>query len=281
MNEAQHLITSELSGLYSHQELQSVSKLLLSHITGLSFTGLILNKNTTFSDNQRYDLKKMLEMLKTGMPVQYVLGETEFCGMRFRVGKEVLIPRPETEELVEWAVGILPNQARILDIGTGSGCIAVAISVHRPDCRVWACDVSHEALAIASQNAGLNGADVQFFQSDILQDPLPDEPWNLIVSNPPYIPHSENREMEPRVKDFEPEVALFVPDNDPLLFYRVIAQKAINALVMDGLLMVEIHRAFASECVELFTETGFTEVIVKQDIAGNDRMILARKLNRD
>lgn len=277
MNEAQQLITSELSGLYSEQELQSVSRLLLSHITGLSFTGLILNKNTTFSDNHWYDLKKKLELLKTGMPVQYVLGETEFCGLNFRVGEGVLIPRPETEELVEWAVGLLPRKARVLDIGTGSGCIAVAIRHLRPDCKVWACDVSPDALSIAEDNARFNQTQVQFFQTDILKDELPNRQWSLIISNPPYIPRSESSEIESRVKYFEPELALFVPDDDPLLFYRVIAKKAYETLEQDGLLMFEIHRDFAAECVELIVASGFSDLIVKKDITGNDRMILARK----
>jgi len=278
MNKAQQLITNELYGIYTEQELKSVSRLLLSHVTGLSFTGLILNKNTTFSDNQWYDLKKLLDLLKTGMPVQYVLGETEFCGLKFNVGEGVLIPRPETEELVEWSLAELPPNANVLDIGTGSGCIAVALKYMRPDCSVWAFDLSPEALSMAIENARLNQTQVHFFQADVLKDTLPDQAWNLIISNPPYIPRSESSKMEVRVKEFEPELALFVPDGNPLLFYRVIAEKAYESLAQNGVLMFEIHRSFADKCVQLFTATGFQDVQVKKDLAGNDRMILARKI---
>lgn len=278
MNKAQQLITNELYGIYTEQELKSVSRLLLSHVTGLSFTGLILNKNTTFSDNQWYDLKKLLDLLKTGMPVQYVLGETEFCGLKFNVREGVLIPRPETEELVEWSLAELPPNANVLDIGTGSGCIAVALKYMRPDCSVWAFDLSPEALSMAIENARLNQTQVHFFQADVLKDTLPDQAWNLIISNPPYIPRSESSKMEVRVKEFEPELALFVPDGNPLLFYRVIAEKAYESLAQNGVLMFEIHRSFADKCVQLITATGFQDVQVKKDLAGNDRMILARKI---
>jgi len=273
MKEAQLYLFRELSGIYSDNELQSVTRLVLSHITGLNFTGLLLNKNTTFSDNQWYDLKKYSALLKSGMPVQYVLGKTEFCGLEFNLSPEVLIPRPETEELVEWAVELLPPNATVLDIGTGSGCIAVSIQHLRRDCNVWACDVSESALAIATENARKNSVNVHFFSSDVLKDELPEMHWDFIISNPPYIPVGEAIEMEARVTEFEPGLALFVPDNDPLLFYKVIAKHSCTHLKPDGHLMVEVHRSFASDCLHLFESSGFNNGVLKKDISGNNRMI--------
>lgn len=275
MMKAQQYIFSELTGLYAEPELQSVARLLLSTCTGLSFTGLLLNKNTTFSEYQWAQLKKMVELMKSGMPVQYATGETEFCGLRLEVAPGVLIPRPETEELVEWAVRSLPPDARVLDIGTGSGCMAVALQYLRPDCRVMACDVSPEALRQATRNARLHKMPVRFFQLDILTDGLPAESWDLIISNPPYIPHQESVSIEPRVKDFEPAVALFVDNDDPLLFYRRIAGLAKTHLAAGGQLMFETHRSFAADCVELLCSQGFSRVELRKDISGNDRMVRA------
>lgn len=276
MMEAQRYIFSQLSGLYEEPELQSVARLLLSTCTGLSFTGLLLNKNTTFSPYQWDKLKNMVELLKTGMPVQYAMGETEFYGLRFEVAPGVLIPRPETEELVEWAVQHLPAEASVLDIGTGSGCIAIALQYLRPDCKVVACDVSPVALQQASNNAQLHQLPVSFLQLDVLSSPLPEGQWDLIISNPPYIPRQESESIEPRVKQFEPDIALFVENHDPLIFYRRIAELSKMSLATDGQLMFEIHRNYAADCVGLLQQLGFTRVELKKDISGNDRMIRAR-----
>ncbi len=277
MKEAQQYILKELSGIYPQPELQSVARLLLSHITGFDFTGLLLNKNTTFSDNQRSVLKNYIELLRSGMPVQYVTGETEFYGLQFRVGPEVLIPRPETEELVEWAVKLAPSGARLLDIGTGSGCIAIAIKHSRPDCYVYACDISAGALGLARKNAEINGVEVNFFQCDIVNDQLPETGFDLLVSNPPYIPADEAGQMESRVKDFEPAIALFVDTSDPLLFYRTIARKSVGRLLPGGNLLFEIHRIYADECMNVLANEGFTDCELRKDISGNDRMIRAAK----
>ena len=277
MKEAQQYILKELSGIYPQPELQSVARLLLSHITGFDFTGLLLNKNTTFSDNQRSVLKNYVELLRSGMPVQYVTGETEFYGLRFRVGPEVLIPRPETEELVEWAVKLAPAGARLMDIGTGSGCIAIAIKHSRPDCYVYACDISAGALGLARKNAEINGVEVNFFQCDIVNDQLPETGFDLLVSNPPYIPADEAGQMESRVKDFEPAIALFVDTSDPLLFYRTIARKSVGRLLPGGNLLFEIHRSYADECMNVLANEGFTDCELRKDISGNDRMIRAAK----
>ena len=275
MKEAQLFIQRELSGSYEQPELQSITRLLLSQVTGFTFTGLLLNKNTTFSDNQRSKLKKYVDLLKTGMPLQYVLGETEFCNLTIRVGPEVLIPRPETEELVEWAVSMLPANARVMDIGTGSGCIAIALKKLRPDCEIFACDISTGALELARQNAQQNQVDIEFFELDILNNSIPVSALDLIISNPPYIPYEEAVQMESRVKDFEPMVALFVESSDPLLFYRSIAEKSAGALNRGGQLLVEIHRDFARECIQLFDNNGFVDCELRKDLSGNDRMIKA------
>ncbi len=277
MKEARLNLLRELSEIFSNPELQSVIRLLLSHVTGMGFTELLLNKNTTFSDNQRIQLKKYVGLLKTGMPLQYVLGETEFCGLTFKVGPEVLIPRPETEELVEWMVDTLPPNASVLDIGTGSGCIAIALKHLRADCKVWACDVSSDALQYAESNAKATKTNVHFFELDILKTDLPAREWDVIVSNPPYIPTSDAAEMESRVKDYEPAIALFVDNHDPLIFYRAIALQALTRLVDGGLLFVESHRSFASSCLELFYNMGFSDGVIRKDINGNDRMIKVKK----
>lgn len=278
MKEAQRYIYRELSGIYVQPELQSVTRLLLSYCTGFNFTALLLNKNTTFSDNQWSTLKKYVDLLKTGMPVQYVLGETEFCGLNFRVGSEVLIPRPETEELVEWAATLLPLGAQVLDVGTGSGCIAIALKHLRPDCRVAACDISSDALSVARRNATENNVEVDFFYLDILNDEIPLTGIDLIISNPPYIPISEMPEIESKVKDFEPSIALFVDTTDPLVFYRTIATKSIHQLVPHGQLLFEIHRSYADQCVQLLQTIGYVDCEVRKDLSGNDRMIRARTI---
>jgi release factor glutamine methyltransferase len=275
MQHAVKYIRDELQAVYADPELQSVSRLLISHITGFSFTGILVNKNTIFSEHQREILNNYLEKLKNGMPVQYVLGETEFCGLPFKVDESVLIPRPETEELVEWVVKEANPRSVILDIGTGSGCIAVALKHLLPDAEVYACDIAEESLKTASKNAAINKADVHFFQTDILIEKKSVRKYHIIVSNPPYIPLEEKNEMLSRVKDYEPECALFVPDDDPLLFYRKIAQYASVHLHPGGKLFFEVHRDYGKACLSMLKEMQFQQVQLQQDIAGNDRMIRA------
>ena len=273
MEEAQRYISHELSGIYSGLELQSVTRLVMSSVTGLGFTGLLVNKYTAFSDNQWDVLKKYVEELKSGAPVQYVLGETEFCGLTLSVGSGVLIPRPETEELVEWSVQVCPPSARILDVGTGSGCIAIALKHLRPDCLVDACDVSQQALIRAQTNALACSVDIGFFYADVLCNSLPDKKWDVIISNPPYIPRKEAPEMEVRVKDFEPMIALFVDDNDPLQFYRAIALHALHHLSPGGQLLFETHYLYAKKCLHMLLEMGFSHGELRKDISGKERMI--------
>ncbi len=277
MQQAIKFIRSNLSASYETLELQSVSRLLLSKISGYSFTEIIVNKNTIFSAEQRAILEIYVEKLKRGMPVQYVLGVTEFCGLPFMVNEAVLIPRPETEELVQWMVQEIEPDSHILDIGTGSGCIAVALKHFLPDADVHACDIAVESLAVAANNADNLRLPVYFFQCDILEVEKSDRKYHVIVSNPPYIPQSERTDMMRRVKDFEPERALFVEDTDPLIFYRKIAQFALSNLFSGGNLFFEVHRDYGKACVQLLEDMSFVDIQLKKDIFGNERMVRAVK----
>lgn len=273
MQNAINHIRSELTAYYTENELQSVVRLLISKITGFSFTEILVNKNTIFSAYQRDLLNFYLEKLKMGMPIQYVLGETEFCGLIFRVDQSVLIPRPETEELVEWVVKESADNSVILDIGTGSGCIAIALKSFMPQADVHACDVSLESLQTARKNAELNENQVSFFYMNILEEHSIDNRYDVIVSNPPYIPYAERTEISNHVKNFEPEAALFVPDDDPLIFYRKIAEFAKRNLHAGGKLFFEVHRDFGQACLLMLHEMNFQQLEIKKDIAGNNRMI--------
>jgi len=268
-------IQSELQGLYPETEIRSFTNLMIEKLTGFSSTQIILNKNTLFSDIQGHEIESFIELLKKHVPIQYILGETEFYGLPFLVNDSVLIPRPETEELVDWIRNENKrNEAiNILDIGTGSGCIAIALKHEFPNAVVEAFDISDNALETAHTNADLNKLEVLFSKVDILNVGELNKKWDIIVSNPPYIPEQDKGEMEANVLEHEPHLALFVPDNDPLLFYRHIALFAQKLLNPNGKLYFEIHRDFGNECVELLTSLGFSEVELRKDISGNNRMI--------
>jgi len=278
MQQAFEYIRNSLSNIYLTNEINSISNLIIAHITGYTNTQIILNKNTKISDNQRLQLKKIVEELKKNTPVQYVLGETEFYGLTFKVNKDVLIPRPETEELVDWVKqSISPdNSIKILDIGTGSGCIAIALKSIFITSEVTAFDISELALETARQNAALNGCNVDFRQTDILNPPAFDTKWDVIVSNPPYIPETEKSEILAHVLDFEPHIALFVPQSEPLLFYEKIAAFSIEHLKTGGMIFFEIHRDFGKQTVMLLEDIGYKDVELCKDISGNDRMIRGR-----
>lgn len=270
-------IRESLSDLYPEQELLSISRLLISKVTGFSFTEILLNKNTIFSLYQRQLIDNYLTELRKHRPVQYVLGETEFCGLTFDVNEAVLIPRQETEELVEWIVRMEPSEVKILDLGTGSGCIPIALKKLMPQASVSACDLSFDALKVARSNAAKNGVVVDFFQLDILNEIPTDGLYDCLVSNPPYIPIMEKAEIAVGVKDFEPEMALFVPDDDPLLFYRSIALMGHKVLREGGRVYLETHRDYALDVLKLYEKLNYTDVEIKKDIAGNDRMVRAVK----
>jgi release factor glutamine methyltransferase len=275
MQQAIRHIQEELATVYSGNELSAITRLLLCHITGFDYTGLLVNKNTIFSEKQNGLLNFYLQELKKMRPIQYVLGYTEFYGQKFNVDESVLIPRPETEELVEWIINESASDISILDIGTGSGCIPVSLKHKLPDSNVWACDISAEALVLAQRNATQNNTDIHFFECDILDKVKLKEQFDVIVSNPPYIPDLEMSEMESHVVDYEPHIALFVPNKDPLLFYREIAGFALKHLVCGGRLYFETHRRYARDCFSLLESMNFCDIELKKDIHGNERMIRA------
>ena len=268
---------SELQGLYPETEIRSFSYLIIEKVTGFSRTEIFVNKYTLFSVEQQHVIESIIEKLKKYIPIQYILGETEFFGLTFYVDESVLIPRPETEELVDW-IRIENNRGgglHILDIGTGSGCIAIALKHEFPDSVMDAFDISGNALNTAKRNAVLNKLEVNFELVDILNAPDFPNNWDVIVSNPPYITEQEKDDMLPNVLNHEPHLALFVPDNDPLLFYRKIALFARQHLQHNGKLYFEINRESGKECMDLLTGLGFNDIELKKDISGNDRMVRA------
>ena len=273
MNSEYLNLRAALTPLYGEGEARAIAFMVLEDGFGLSRTDIYVGKVRQFSEDERIRLHTMCEQLKAGVPVQYVLGKAWFCGREFEVTPAVLIPRPETEELVAWAAEQKPGQ-RILDAGTGSGCIAVSLQLQLPDSQVEAWDISAEALAVAQRNADRLGAGVRFSQHDLLA-PWPAEAvFDLIVSNPPYICERERADMEQHVLDHEPEGALFVPDDDALLFYRTLAERAVGgALREGGRLMVEINSAYGPETVALFERCGLHDVELRKDEFGNDRMV--------
>ncbi len=275
MEKAARYIQSKLQGLYPETEIKSFTYLILEKLTGFSHTEQIINKSTIFSDEIRQQIESFIIKLQNFEPIQYVLGETEFYGLIFKVNSSVLIPRPETEELVCWICNDhnLKSRIQILDIGTGSGCIAVSLKHLFSQSTVYAFDVSESALKTAQKNAELNHVPVQFSKIDILDAPLLNSRWDIIVSNPPYVLEKEKNEMLTNVVKYEPSLALFVPDNDPLLFYRHIAAFAQVHLNFGGELYFEINRSTGNTVAEMLISMGFHKVELRQDISGNDRMI--------
>lgn len=254
-----------------------MAKWISSDILHLSTMELYTGKDMNFSTKEWKEVEDILTRLKQREPLQYILQEAPFCGLSFHVEKGVLIPRPETEELVEWVVSDYQKagKVRILDIGTGSGCIPVTLAERLPEAEVASCDVSAEALRVAAVNVKRYGDKVTLFQADILQDELTDCRVDVVVSNPPYITDSERKDMEENVLDWEPELALFVPDADPLRFYRRIARKGLDWLTEGGALYFEINRAYGAETVRMLEACGYRDIALRKDLSGNDRMIKA------
>lgn len=270
-------IKKELSPFYGEGEASAMAKWISSDILHLSTMELYTGKDMNFSTKAWKEVEDILGRLKQREPLQYILQEAPFCGLSFHVEKGVLIPRPETEELVEWMVSDYQKagKVRILDIGTGSGCIPVILAERLPEAEVASCDISAEALKVAAVNVKRYGDKVTLFQADILQDELPDCQVDVLVSNPPYITDSERKDMEKNVLDWEPELALFVPDTDPLRFYRRIAQKGLDWLTEGGALYFEINRAYGAETVRMLESCGYRDIVLRKDLSGNDRMIKA------
>lgn len=272
-------IRYRLSRQYESREADSIGFILLDELCGLSTADVLTGKDDEMADLDAEKVEKAVVRLLNGEPIQYVVGRTLFCGLTIGVRQGVLIPRPETEELVEAVSKGRRNS--ILDIGTGSGCIALALKHHFPQADVTAMDISADALRIAQENAQELGLDIRFVQQNILEATPEPQKYDLIVSNPPYVCERDRAQMERHVLDYEPEQALFVPDCDPLLFYRTIINYALTALKEKGTLAFETNREYAKAVGELMKEGGWSNVEVKRDMFNNERIVigcLSRKL---
>ena len=275
----------KLAQVYDEGEAKAIARLAYEVRFGLTFTDLCLGKDTQLSADDQAQAAEICSRLLLQEPVQYVLGQAEFCGHTIMVNEHVLIPRPETEELCQWVVSEMSDERlevrdfSILDIGTGSGCIAVTLAAALPQAEVTAWDISAEALQVARENARRSGVPVTFQQVDMLNThhvPLSTQ-WELIVSNPPYICYKERAMMESNVLDHEPHTALFVPDDDPLLFYHAIAEYGQKALKVGGWLYFEINPLYADELTDMFCAMSYHDIETKEDQYGKQRMIRARR----
>lgn len=271
----------QLTPLYDETEAKAVVRTVLEVRFGLTLTDILCGKVNDLSAEEGRSLEKIMQRLRQAEPVQYVLGEAEFAGRRFKVAPGVLIPRPETEELCAWIVSEQTPTDRqaitILDIGTGSGCLAVTLSLDIPGAAVSAWDISQDALRIASENAKAWKTPVSFALQDALAAPKDSMKWDIIASNPPYISPSEAAEMAQNVLKFEPSTALFVPQSDPLLFYKAIANYAIEALKPGGKLYFEINPLYRNQLEKMLKNVGFIDVEIRKDAFGKDRMARATR----
>ncbi len=279
-DDARRKIIEAIKHIYEPNEASGIADLLLEYITKLPKEQRIINKSKILPAPQQKLILRSLTRLQQHEPIQYLINESWFAGMRFYVDRNVLIPRPETEELVEWIVNefkIQNSKFKILDIGTGSGCIAIALKKKMPGIEMWACDISDEALNVARINADALGATIDFVPMDFLdadqrkQLPVVD----VIVSNPPYIPKNETKEMKKNVVEFEPSTALLVPDNDPIIFYKAIAEFGREKLSKAGSIYAEVHENYGQQVKDLFLSKGYQTIQVKKDLQGKDRMIKA------
>jgi len=282
----------ETAELYSADESKPLFEMIIEQLTGWRRSALLMRREEEISGEQHTNFTMVLEQIKRGVPVQHIFSEAWFYGLKFKVNGSVLIPRPETEELVEWILNDLETmvsgtkgncdpagiRTRILDIGTGSGCIAITLQHKCTDAETYAMDISEEALATAKENARLHDAPVSFIHGDILRvdnDPagIRTFSYDVIVSNPPYIKEDERLEMHQNVLDHEPHLALFVTNENPLIFYKAIADYALKYLRKTGRLYFEINEYLGQETVEMLNAKGFINIILKKDMQGKDRMI--------
>ena len=282
VKEAYDVLKAGLTPVYGAPEAEALSTLVLTEVTGLSNASLKAFTDTELNVVQSERLLTLLAELKSGKPVQYILGHTEFYGLTFEVNSSVLIPRPETEEMVAWILQTMAKDSHntILDIGTGSGCIPIVLKSKLTDSKVFSIDISPDALNTARHNAQLNKVDVVFVEADVLNLTAPEilrQNFDVIVSNPPYVTNADKQQMHRNVTDFEPHTALFVPDEAPLIFYDAIARFAIGNLVDGGYLFFEINEAYGAETVGMLTEMGFQQIELRKDMFGKDRMIRAVK----
>ncbi len=286
VRECRKYYASELETIYGSDEANALIMILLEHYFSLDRVKIAMNPELRLSESELLTLHFAVKELLKNKPVQYIIGETEFCGMRFFVDENVLIPRPETEEMVKKIAScrdkacLVPTGCDILDIGTGSGCIAISLAKLLTDSKVTAVDVSEKALNVARKNAKANEVNVRFILDDILnpQNPeLIDNQYDIIVSNPPYVCKSEKSEMRANVLDYEPSSALFVSDNDPLIFYRRIIEFAQKALKPGGEVWFEINEKFGEEMKNLCLEMGFKNAEIIKDFRERDRILRAKR----
>lgn len=278
-------IKTELEGKYKAEEIRSFTLILFEYYCKINKVKVLSEPEKTISESELLKLNSAVKELKKFTPIQYIIGETEFYKLKFFVNESVLIPRQETEELVRWIVEDNKNDKNlnILDIGTGSGCIAISIKKNLPSALVSAIDISEEAIITAKKNAELNNVEIVIKNADILNFRNIEEfgsvglKYNVIVSNPPYVTVTDKNLMERNVIDFEPGIALFVSDNDPLVFYSIILDFADQNLSEDGKIYFEINEAFGNEIVAMIKQKGFTNIVLKKDFNNKDRMICCYK----
>ena len=271
----------QLARTYDTGEAKAIARMLYEVRYGLSLSDLLMGRD---ADVPQQELQQLTERLEQHEPIQYVLGQADFCGRTFKVSPAVLIPRPETEELCQWVTTKVRDSAcndaalSILDVGTGSGCIAITLAAELPEAKVTAWDISEDALLVACENALLNGVTVDFELQDVLlATAAAQQTKDIIISNPPYICNKERATMEANVLEHEPHHALFVPDDDPLLFYRAIAKLGQQTLIHDGWLYFEINPLFAGQLAQLLSSMSYRDIEIKTDQFGKQRMIRARK----
>ncbi|MGE5944500.1 MAG: peptide chain release factor N(5)-glutamine methyltransferase [Flavobacteriales bacterium] len=267
----------ELDATYDKHEVDSFFFILLESFYNITRIKLTMNPELSMDDNEK--ILNALKCLKSQEPIQYIIGETEFFGLPFKVNQHVLIPRPETEELVDWILSGHPPRPKtqdlaILDVGTGSGCIAISLAKNLKNAKVYALDVSRKALNVAIENAESNDVKVEFIEADILMtEVISDLKFDIIVSNPPYVREQEKEQMKPNVLNNEPHLALFVEDENPLRFYKAITKFAVNNLKDNGMLFFEINEYLGNDMIQLLKDHHFKNIELKQDIFRKDRMI--------
>lgn len=270
---------NDLNDSYPREEINSFFYMLCQSYLNKNRLDIALEPTFELTALSEAAFLKALKALKKEYPIQYIIGKTEFMELPFEVNDQVLIPRPETEELISWIIAshLEDEPASVLDIGTGSGCIAIALAKQLPKSKIDAIDVSERALEVAKRNAALNNIDIDFIKTDILDGKQLTKTYDIIVSNPPYVRESEKQQMHANVLKYEPDLALFVTDDDPLLFYRHIAKLALNGLRPKGSLYFEINQYLGKDLQDLLETLGFEKIELKKDIYGADRMIRAVK----
>lgn len=277
LGELNHFLRRELLRIHPPEEADALVRMIINETTGYSRSHLLSRPETPLTPRHWSKVKDILSELKLRKPLQYILSKTEFYGLTLHVRPGVLIPRPETEELVHWILEIFPQKDKslqVLDIGTGSGCIAIALSANRPAWDVSGCDISQEALDVAGKNAEECNVQVHYYSCNILNPPrkVPGKKYDILVSNPPYVPEREKKELAPEILRYEPHEALFVPDDDPLRFYRAILDNATQILRPGGNLFFELHAHLGDHLRSLAAEKGFSKCEIKKDLNGRDRM---------